>query len=229
MTGAETSASDAPTAERMATPESPAPARSGVLRGRGRWIVGIVVLAVALPVGWYFGTKPLVAPSTSGQTLMGQPAKGVGPLVGFEAPNFKLQDPTGKPVELKQFRGKSVLINFWATWCVPCRDEMPELEQLYREHADQGLVVLAVSIDNESSTKFIPEYLKEGSPLTGAYTFPVALDSQQDVMKSYKLTGVPSSYFVDPAGVIRAVQPGAMSRRTLDERVAAIFPIPDSK
>jgi cytochrome c-type biogenesis protein len=155
---------------------------------------------------------------------MGGPAKGVGPRVEYEAPNFTLKDPSGAPVELKQLRGKAVMINFWATWCAPCRDEMPEMEQIYRAHKDDGLVILAVSVDNESSTRFIPDYLKEGAPAVGSYTFPVALDSKQQVMQTYRITGVPSSFFVDPAGVIRAVQPGAMNRQTMLERLRTIFP-----
>jgi peroxiredoxin len=216
MTGAEATSEGVP----------PAGAAPGSV-GRSGWrrcLVGVLVLAVAAPAGWYFGTKPLVGPPSGSQALMGEPAKGVGPRVGFEAPNFKLQDPTGKPIELRQFRGKAVLINFWATWCYPCRDEMPELEQFYREHREQGLVVLAVSIDNESSVKHIPEYLQEGSPAVGPYTFPVAVDSKQEVARAYKLMGVPSSFFLDRAGVVRAVQPGAMSRQTMVDRLRTVLP-----
>jgi peroxiredoxin len=203
---------------------------AGVARGPAvrsgwrRWLAGALVLAIAALAVGYFGTKPLVGPASGRQALLGEPAKGVGPLVGHEAPNFKLRDPAGKPIELRQFRGKAVLINFWATWCFPCRDEMPELEQLYREHRGQGLVVLAVSIDNETSVKHIPEYLREGSPAVGSYTFPVAVDSKQEVARAYRLSGVPSSFFLDPAGVVRAVQPGAMSRQTMVERLRTVLP-----
>ena len=98
------------------------------------------------------------------------------------------------------------------------------MERIYREHKDDGLVILAVSVDNNSSTRFIPDYLREGAPSVGSYTFPVALDSKQEVMQTYRITGVPSSFFVDPAGVIRAVQPGAMNRQTMLERLRTIYP-----
>ena len=179
----------------------------------------------------YVATRPLVAPGSGAAGSSGGAAKGVGPLVDHEAPNFRLKDAAGaRDVELKQFRGQPVLLNFWATWCVPCREELPEMEQLYRQHAGPGggLVVLAVSIDSEAAAKDVPEYLKEGDPKVGAYTFPVGLDTKQEVARLYRLGGVPSSFFIDPAGVIRAVQPGAMNRQILVDRVRTILPSVDA-
>ena len=191
-------------------------------RSRRRWLIGGAALAVAMPALWYVGSQPLARPGATGST--GGAAKGVGPQVDFEAPNFSLKDPSGKTVELRQLRGKPVLLNFWATWCAPCRDEMPELEQLYREHKDKGLVVLAVSMDEARAARDIPEFLKEGSPSIGSNTFPVALDLNQEVVKQYKLLGVPQSYFIDPAGVIRVVQPRVMNRDMMQEGLKLILP-----
>ncbi|MGH2350749.1 MAG: redoxin domain-containing protein [Chloroflexota bacterium] len=200
--------------------------RIGARSGRFRWIAGIVLLAVVAPLVWYGATRPLVAPGAGVAASQGGAAKGVGPLLDHEAPNFRLKDPSGAPIELRQFRGKAVVLNFWATWCVPCREEMPELERLYRLHKESpGLVVLAVSIDDESSARHVPEYLKEGDPQVGSYTFPVALDTKQEVVRLYKLGGVPSSFFIDSAGVIRAVQPGAMNRQTMLERLRTVLPL----
>src|SRR5687767_6319195 len=185
---------------------------------------------LALGAAFLFGLPPLAyaatrtVPTPGAITGTGGTAKGVGPQVDYEAPNFKLKDPAGKDVELKQFRGKPVLLNFWATWCVPCRDEMPELETLYREHRNKGLVVLAVSVDDERFARDIPEFLKEGDPDVGAYTFPVALDLKQEVLKQYKLLGVPQSFFIDASGVIRAAQPRVMNRSMMLEGIAQIVP-----
>jgi peroxiredoxin len=189
---------------------------------RRRWLMGGAALAVAAPALWYLGSQPIARPGAGGSA--GGAARGVGPQVDFEAPNFSLKDPTGKTIELKQLRGKPVLLNFWATWCAPCREEMPELELLYREHKDKGLVVLAVSMDEARAARDIPEFLKEGDPRVGAYTFPVALDLNQEVVKQYKLLGVPQSYFIDPAGVIRVVQPRVMSRDMMLEGLKTIMP-----
>ena len=189
---------------------------------RRRLALGAALL-VGAPALIYVGTQPLGGGLT-GIVGTGGAAKGVAPQVDYEAPNFKLKDPSGKEVELKQFRGKPVLLNFWATWCVPCREEMPELELLYRENKAKGLIVLAVSEDAEQFAKDIPEFLKEGDPAVGAYTFPVALDTKQEVYALYKLKGVPQSYFIDPAGVIRVIQPRIMSKQMMLDGLQVIMP-----
>jgi peroxiredoxin len=193
--------------------------------GRSRWIVGALLLVVVAPVLWYVVTRPIGGQGAMALQSQGGDAKGVGPRVDYEAPNFRLKDASGQTVELKQFRGKAVLLNFWATWCIPCRDEMPEMEQLYRQLKDSGsFVVLAVSIDSEAAARDVPEYLKAGDPKVGSYTFPVALDSKQEVARAYRLGGVPASFFIDGKGIIRAVQPGAMNHQTLLERARSIVP-----
>ena len=192
---------------------------------RRRLVGGLAALA-AVPVLGYVATRPLIAPGSGALSSQGGAAKGVGPLLDHEAPNFRLKDAAGKNVELKQFRGQPVVLNFWATWCVPCREELPEMEQLYRQHAGpgSGLVVLAVSIDSEAAAKDVPAYLQAGDPRVGSYTFPVALDTKTEVARLYKLGGVPSSFFIDGSGVIRAVQPGAMNHQILIDRVRTILP-----
>ncbi len=132
-------------------------------------------------------------------------------------------------MELQQYRGQPVVLNFWVTWCTPCKEEMPEFEQIYRQYKQQNLVVLAVSIDSEASAKDVPAYLKEGSPRVGAYTFPVALDTKQEVVRLYKLSGIPATFFLDAAGVIRALHPGAMTRDMLLERLKTIITLPTTQ
>ncbi len=174
-----------------------------------------------------------------GLALHGAPAdllglgrsSGVAPAaeIGQRAPELRLPLAGGGDVDLAQYRGQVVLLNFWATWCAPCREEMPELEQLYREHKSKdGLVVLAVSVDESRAARDIPEFLKEGHPSVGAYTFPVALDEKQEVLKQYKLQGVPQSYFIDAAGVIRVVQPRVMNRQMMIDSLALILPTASS-
>jgi alkyl hydroperoxide reductase subunit AhpC len=84
--------------------------------------------------------------------------------------------------------------------------------------------VLAVSVDERAGAKDVPAFLKEGSPSVGSYTFPVALDIKQEVLRQYKVLGVPSSFFVDPAGVIRVVQPRVMSRQNMLDGLREIAP-----
>jgi peroxiredoxin len=207
--------------------DSADPADAGTAKGRRAWprrrvAAGLGAL-LAAPVVWYAATRPLGG-GAGGIAGPGGPAKGVSPQAGHEAPNFVLRDPAGQTVELRRLRGKAVLLNFWATWCAPCREEMPELEELHREYGPRGLVVLGVSVDESRAARAIPEFLKEGDARVGPYTFPVALDEKQEVMRQYKLLGVPSSYFIDRDGVIRVVQPRVMSRAMMLEGVRAILP-----
>jgi peroxiredoxin len=110
--------------------------------------------------------------------------------------DFTLPDLNGEPISLSTQNGKVVLVNFWATWCVPCREEMPMLERIYRQYRDRGLVVLAVTDDPpEVAQRFIAER---------GLTFPVLIDSQHSVHDHYGVLGIPVTKVLDRTGVIRA-------------------------
>ena len=145
-------------------------------------IAGAVVLAVTFGIVWMQSSKyePLV--------------------VGKEAPDFALTDLNEKPYRLSDFRGKVVFLNFWATWCAPCREEMPSMEVLNKNFEKDGLVILAVSIDRVTTTKDIPPFVK-GLNLT----FPVLIDSWGKTDKPYKRMGVPETFIIDQQGIIREI------------------------
>lgn len=175
-------------------------------------VAGVIVVAVA---------AAYVASTTSLDTLaLGSTA---APGVGVSAPSFTLPAAGGGTIALDSFRGKPVVVNFWATWCTPCRAELPELEMAWRSHRDAGLVVIAVSLDDAAAARDVPEFLQLGSSLTGPYTFPVALDVNQSQMRRWRLLGVPSTFFLDRKGVVRAVQPGAMDREVIARNLATIL------
>jgi peroxiredoxin len=110
--------------------------------------------------------------------------------------NFTLTDLSGKTWTLKDLRGKVVLVNFWATWCPPCRKEMPDLESLYQRFASQGFVVLAIS--DEDSAKVKP--FLEGHGIT----YPILLDSGRKVTDSFRVDGIPKSFVYDRQGKLVA-------------------------
>jgi thiol-disulfide isomerase/thioredoxin len=116
------------------------------------------------------------------------------------------------------------VINFWATWCAPCKEELPAFEQIHREYQGQGLVVLAISIDDVVSTIQIHRYVDEGSPRVGPYTFLVGRDRDQTVARRYRLAGVPGTFFVDDAGIVRAIHPGAMAETEIRTTLQTILP-----
>lgn len=156
-------------------------------------LAGVVILAAVFVIVWLQSAKyePLV--------------------VGKPAPDFALSDLNDKPYRLSDFRGKVVFLNFWATWCKPCREEMPSMEVLYKNFEKDGLVVLAVSIDRVTTTKDIPPFVK-GMNLT----FPVLIDSWGQTDKPYKRMGVPETFVIDQQGIIREIVIGPRDWTRLD-------------
>jgi peroxiredoxin len=126
------------------------------------------------------------------------------------APDFTLLDVDGNLVSLSSFRGRTVLLNFWATWCVPCRREMPDMNSQFLKRQSSGLVVLAINLEEglEPIRTFVKKYELE---------FPVLLDSRRDVAKAYRLSGLPESWVVDSGGILRERRIGAFTRNSLDE------------
>ncbi len=120
------------------------------------------------------------------------------PREGFLAPDFTLQDLKGQTYTLSDLQGKAVLLNFWATWCPPCRAEMPALDRVYAAYQAQGVVVLAVTADDTRSEAgaFAAEY---------GLSFPILVDSSAAAARAYRVTSLPTSFFIDPQGVIRKV------------------------
>ncbi len=120
------------------------------------------------------------------------------PVVGHPAPDFILPNLQGKPVRLSDFRGKkAVFINFWATWCPPCRLEMPTMEKAYKQYRGRGLEILAVSIDAG------PESVVRNFMQEFGLTFPVLLDPESEVLYLYRLFSIPASFLIDTRGIIR--------------------------
>ncbi len=117
-------------------------------------------------------------------------------VAGTQAIDFTLPDLDGREVSLKDYRGKVVFLNFWATWCKPCEDEMPSMQSLYNALKDKPFEILAVSVDSEGPEvvrKFVERY---------NLTFPVLHDRRGRVKEEYKTTGVPETFIIDQNGVI---------------------------
>ncbi len=130
--------------------------------------------------------------------------------------DFTLPDLDGKSVRLSDLRGRVVLINFWATWCPPCRAEMPSMNDLYKDYRDKGLEILAISIDVDGRRVVAPFVEKYG------LLFPVLLDPRNEVGSRVRVRGIPSTFLLDKRGRIAGLEIGAKnwnrrsSRRMLD-------------
>lgn len=128
-------------------------------------------------------------------------ANNAGLTIGAKAPDFELKTLTGETVNLSDLKGKKVMLNFWATWCGPCKAEMPEMEEFFKT-ADQDIKILAVNIDPQLDVKgFVDEY---------KITFPVLLDSEDAVNTKYQVLSIPTTYFIDSNGIIQNKFVGTM-------------------
>jgi peroxiredoxin len=120
-----------------------------------------------------------------------------------KAPDFALQDLSGKKVGIKQFKGKIVFLNFWATWCGPCKEEMPGMEALHKQFKEKDFVLLTVSVDYEG-LKPVQEFISKHR-----YTFPVLLDPKSETLDLFEVKGIPTTFIIDKKGRIigRAIGP----------------------
>lgn len=141
-----------------------------------------------------------------------------GPEVGSLAPDFNLPNLDGDYTSLNSYRGKPVLLNFWATWCGPCRMEMPFLQEIYDEWTDKGLVLLTVNLGE--STNVARNFMQENG-----FTMPVLLDSSRVLLNRYQITGIPTTFFIDKDGIIREGRIGSFpSKETIEQSLTKIMP-----
>ena len=125
------------------------------------------------------------------------------PLVGGPAPEIALKDLQGQEVRLSDLRGKVVLLNFWATWCKPCKEEMPAMQAAYDKLRDEGLVVLAV---NElEDVQRVAEHVR-----SHGHTFPVVMDHDNRIANRYGVVGLPASFLIDRQGIVRERVSGSL-------------------
>lgn len=143
------------------------------------------------------------------------------PRVGRAGPDFLLEQPGGGTLRLSDLQGHPVLLNFWASWCLPCRLETPMLVAAYQQYQAQGLIIVGVNLQ-ESDKKvlaFVQQY---------GMTYPIAMDRDAEVSQVWKIggpfRGLPSSYFIDSKGVVQDSYPGQLTQALLDKKLAKILP-----
>lgn len=135
--------------------------------------------------------------------------------VGEQAPDFVLPDLNGNEIALSDHRGEVVLINFWATWCPPCRVEMPDLEAVYRQHNDSGFEILGV--DQREPADLVEEYVEENG-----FSWVFLLDEDFDVSREYSATSIPRSILVDRDGNVAHIWTGTLTRSQLERQIGEL-------
>ena len=161
-------------------------------------VIAVVVLIALLGVAIVQAMDKKAEPEN-----VSQEAANMGGLkVGAKAPDFELKTLAGDTVKLSDFKGKKVMLNFWATWCPPCKAEMPAMEEFHKEAGDD-VVILAVNIDPHLDVKaFVDE---------NGITFPIPLDEEDIVNETYQVLSIPTTYFIDTKGNIGNKYIGAMN------------------
>lgn len=170
----------------------------------------MLALVVVVGAAWtWFNRLPEVNASDAAHT--------VAPHTNFIAPAFTLQSITGEMYDLNALKGKVLLVNFWATWCPPCRAEMPAIDTAYRANKDAGFVVLAV--DQQEDPRVVKAFGEKYN-----LTFPLLLDRDGSVNVLYSVSALPTSYFVDRQGVIRDMMiGGSMSSEFIEGKIKTLL------
>ncbi len=132
---------------------------------------------------------------------------------GDVAPDFQLETLSGETMRLSDYQGKIVVLNFWATWCPPCVEEMPHLQAFYENNKDQAIVVIAVNLTSEDNgIDAVEEFVKEHE-----LTFPIPLDHDGTIGEQYGAFAIPTSYIIDADGVIRQKYVGPLDEKLLTQ------------
>ncbi|HZQ07578.1 MAG TPA: TlpA disulfide reductase family protein [Anaerolineae bacterium] len=170
----------------------------------------LIALFIAFGIAWtWFNRLPKVNASDAART--------VAPHTNFMAPTFTLQSITSETLDLDALKGKVLLVNFWATWCPPCRAEMPAIDKAYRANKDAGFVVLAV--DQQEDPRVVKAFGEKYN-----LTFPLLLDRDGSVNVLYGVSALPTSYFVDRRGVIRDMMiGGSMSSEFIEGKIKTLL------
>src|SRR5262249_49750973 len=185
--------------------------------GQEATVLGLVILGMVLAV------------LVSGERSWGDPPESPGAqqsrsllALGQPAPEFVAHDPDGTSMALRDYQGRPVIINFWATWCAPCRQEMRALQTVYEAHKAAGLAVLAVSQDHQDMREAVRAYCT-----TLGITFSPLLDPDGLVAHPYNVFLLPSTVFIHPSGTVAAVHIGAMTPAQIEQYLRAILPRPE--
>ena len=177
---------------------------------RGVVLTVVSVFSVAAPVIIVAGTRSAAAPPARETASLTPAARVETAMKDLDlirpsrqklADDFTLKTPEGRAFRLSEQRGKVVFINFWATWCPPCKEEMPAMERLYQRTRKDGLVMLAVSVD--ADPKVVTPFLKEQR-----FTFTVGLDPKMELANTYGVRALPASFIVDREGHLAALAIG---------------------
>jgi cytochrome c biogenesis protein CcmG, thiol:disulfide interchange protein DsbE len=195
-------------------------------------VLGLIAIVLLVPIAPNQADNPapppstLVSPSASGlpptSPMPTASPTADRPIVGVEvgqiAPDFALQSLDGKTIHLSDFRGQPVWINFWASWCPPCRDEMPRLEGSFLSHEADGLVILGVAVrDSPADARAFVKKV--------GVTYPIVLDEPGMIADQYRAVALPVHYWIDRDGIVRGWAIGELQLDQYESSLAKVLPV----
>lgn len=179
----------------------------------------LVVLALTAGIvmaGVYLVDRPAAAEPGITQVALSGPGDGAAPKVGSPAQDFTATTVGGKSVSLSGYKGHPVWLTFGASWCAACKAEAPDIEAAYKKFQAKGVVVLGVSISEDSAT--VRDY---GQRI--GLTFPEIADPDTRIASAYRVNGIPAHYFIDSSGILRAIKTGGLSPEQMDAALTGII------
>lgn len=175
-------------------------------KSQKKWMQYIIMLLILIAIGFIL----YVSVVKDGEKVV---------KVGDKAPLFELQTVEGDKVALSDYKGKGVILNFWGTWCEPCKEEMPDLNRMNKIYQSKGVEVLTVHV--RDSPQQVKQFFSE---LPEDIDLKVALDGSGDVMSAYNANDLPNTYIIDKDGVIKAHHKGQMSRTDIKKYMDMVQP-----
>ncbi|WP_424767799.1 redoxin domain-containing protein [Paenibacillus sp. sgz302251] len=179
-------------------------------------MIGVLILIAIIGYGLYDSNRSSshlknVEPANAARTE-------TGIQKGQRAPDFQLRNISGNAIKLSDYRGKTVLVNFWFSSCLACKLEMPYLEDIWLEYQDNDVVILAVNLTTTENREADLVSFSEKYELT----FPIVMDLDGSVKQTYEVTAYPTTYFIDPRGIIQEIYPGVMNDDMIKQTIKRI-------
>ncbi|MFT9846672.1 peroxiredoxin family protein [Aneurinibacillus sp. REN35] len=179
-----------------------------------KWIAVVTLLVLA---GWMFYSTTSNGNKSANGAYKADPEQSSAAKIGINqgdmAPDFVLKAMDGTEKKLSDFRGKKVIVNMWATWCPPCRAEMPDMQKFYEKNKQKGIEIVAINLtQSEKNKNSVPAFIQEFG-----LTFPVFLDEKSEIANTFQVQAIPTSYIIDSNGIIHQAITGPMDYDTMEK------------
>lgn len=182
-----------------------------ILQKRPFWLT-LIGLVIVLGGVWIIFSQASRSNSVAEAGGALEPA----PIAGHPAPDFELKTLAGDTLRLSDFKGQPVLVNFWATWCGPCRAEFPDFQEAHVDNAD-NLVIIGVNSTSADQRELVDDFVAE----MGA-TFPIVLDETGETVKLYRVLGLPTSVFIDRNGIVNELFTGPINKAYIESKLSEL-------